>query len=76
MRPFSCVNARVVGGLVMPVVECDVPPASALSRHLAGNAYFHDSYRAPLLRPDLAIVDLFFALFGHTPLYGGALSWE
>jgi hypothetical protein len=51
----------------MPVVECDVPSTSALSRELIGNAYFHDSWRAPLARPDLGIVDLFFALFGHTP---------
>jgi hypothetical protein len=53
----------------MHVVECDVPSASALSRDLIGNADFHGSYRAPLARPDLAIVDLFFALFGHTPLW-------
>ena len=53
----------------MHVVECDVPSASALSRDLIGNADFRDSYRAPLARPDLAIVDLFFALFGHTPLW-------
>ena len=53
----------------MTVVECDVPSGSALSRDLIGNAYFHDSWRAPLLRPGLAIVDLFFALFGHTPLW-------
>jgi hypothetical protein len=51
----------------MSVVECDVPSTSALSRELIGNAYFHDSWRAPLARPDLGIVDLFFALFGHTP---------
>jgi hypothetical protein len=51
----------------MPVVECDVPSTSALSRELIGSAYFHDSWRAPLARPDLGIVDLFFALFGHTP---------
>ncbi len=53
----------------MPVVECDVPSASALGRDLIGKAYFHDSWRAPLARPDLGIVDLFFALFGHTPLW-------
>ena len=68
MRPFSC-EGSVVGELGMPVVECDIPPASALSRDLIGNAYFHDSYRVPLRRPDLSIVDLFFALFGHTPLW-------
>lgn len=53
----------------MPIVECDVPPGSAMSRDLIRNAYFHDSWRAPLLRRDLAIVDLFFALFGHTPFW-------
>jgi Protein of unknown function (DUF2867) len=53
----------------MRVVECDVPSSSVLSRELLGNADFHDSYRAPLARPDVAVVDLFFALFGHTPLW-------
>ena len=53
----------------MQVIECDVPSGSALSRELIGNAHFHDSYRAPLARPELGIVDIFFALFGHTPLW-------
>jgi Protein of unknown function (DUF2867) len=53
----------------MHVIECEVPSSSALSRELIANAYFHDSYRAPLARPDLGIVDIFFALFGHTPLW-------
>jgi Protein of unknown function (DUF2867) len=53
----------------MHVIECDVPSGSALSRELIGNAHFHDSYRAPLARPELGIVDIFFALFGHTPLW-------
>ena len=53
----------------MHVIECDVPPASALSREMIDNASFHDSYRAPLARPELGIVDIFFALFGHTPLW-------
>jgi len=52
----------------MHVIECDVPPTSALSRDLIDHSSFHDSYRAPLARPDLGIVDIFFALFGHTPL--------
>lgn len=51
----------------MSVVECDLPSTSVLSRELIDNAWFHDCYRAPLTRPDLGIVDLFFALFGHTP---------
>jgi hypothetical protein len=53
----------------MHVVECDVPSGSALSPDLISNAHFHDSYRAPLARPELGIVDVFFALFGHTPLW-------
>jgi len=53
----------------MHIVECDVPSGSALSPDLIGNAYFHDSWRAPLARPELGIVDIFFALFGHTPLW-------
>ncbi|MHB8270387.1 DUF2867 domain-containing protein [Bradyrhizobium sp.] len=53
----------------MHVVECDVPSGSALSPDLISNAHFHDSYRAPLVRPELGIVDVFFALFGHTPLW-------
>jgi hypothetical protein len=57
----------------MQVIECDVPPGSALSRDLIRNAYFHDSYRVPLTNPDLSIVEIFFALFGHTPFWMKAL---
>jgi hypothetical protein len=53
----------------MPVVECDVPSSSILSRDLIDSSYFHDSYRAPLTRTDLGIVDIFFAVFGHSPLW-------
>jgi hypothetical protein len=53
----------------MSVVECDVPSTSALSRELIGNAWFHDCYRASLARPQLGIVEIFFALFGHTPIW-------
>src|SRR5213596_3157829 len=53
----------------MLVVKCDVPSSSVLSRDLIRNAHFHDSYCAPLTHPELAIVDIFFGLFGHTPLW-------
>jgi Protein of unknown function (DUF2867) len=53
----------------MRVIECEVPSSSVLSRDLIGNAHFHDSYRVPLTRPELGVVDIFFALFGHTPLW-------
>jgi hypothetical protein len=51
----------------MHVIECDVPSSSTLSRELIANASFRDSYRAPLARPELGVVEIFFALFGHTP---------
>ena len=57
----------------MHVIECDVPTSSALSRDLIRSAYFHDSYRVPLARPGLSIVEIFFALFGHTPRWMKAL---
>ena len=53
----------------MQIVECDFPSGSALGPDLPRDAYFHDSYRAALTRPELGIVDLFFALLGHTPLW-------
>ena len=31
------------------------------------------SYRVPLARPGLSIIEIFFALFGHTPLWMKAL---
>jgi hypothetical protein len=57
----------------MHVVECDVPTSSALGPDLIRSAYFHDSYRVPLARPGLSIVEIFFALFGHTPRWMKAL---
>ena len=57
----------------MPVIECDVPLGSALSRELIRSAYFHDSYSVPLARPGLSIVEIYFALFGHTPRWMKAL---
>ena len=53
----------------MHVVECEFPTASSLGRSVVGSAYFHDSYRAPLAHPDLGIIEIFFALFGHKPLW-------
>jgi hypothetical protein len=53
----------------MHVVECEFPSGIKLSRDVVRNAYFHGSYRAALTRPDAGIVDVFFALFGHTPLW-------
>lgn len=57
----------------MYVVECELPPASALGKDALSKAYFHDSYRVPLTNSKLAMVELFFALFGHTPRWMKAL---
>lgn len=57
----------------MRVTECNVPPGSALGLDLIRSAYFHDSYRVPLARRGLTIVEIFFALFGHTPRWMKAL---
>jgi len=51
------------------IVECDVPSSSMLSRELVARAYFRDSYRAPLSRKELGIVDIFFCIFAHQPLW-------
>jgi hypothetical protein len=53
----------------MHVIECDVPSSSVLNRDLIASAYFHDSYQVPLTRAELGIADIFFAVFGHTPLW-------
>ena len=53
----------------MNVVECDVPSGSMLSSTVIEQAYFRDSYQAPLRRTELGIVDIFFAIFAHHPLW-------
>ena len=53
----------------MTVVECDVPSGSMLSREFIERAYFRNSYRVPLSRKELGIVDVFFGIFAHQPLW-------
>ncbi len=53
----------------MSVIECDVPASSALDRELIGHCDFSDSYRVLLSRPGLGMSEIFFAVFGHTPLW-------
>jgi hypothetical protein len=40
-----------------------------LNREPMQHAYFRDSYRMPLRRRELGIVDIFFAIFAHHPLW-------
>ena len=53
----------------MNVVECDVPSASMLDRDFVQGAYFRDAWRAPLSRGETGIVDVFFAIFAHHPMW-------
>ena len=53
----------------MNIVKCDVPSGSMLSRELIERAYFRDSYRAPLSHGELGIVDIFYGIFAHHPLW-------
>ena len=41
----------------MHAIACEVPSSSALSQDLVRSAYFHDSWRVPLARPEISIDD-------------------
>jgi len=43
------------------VVACDFPPRSVLDRVWVDSAYFRDSYRFPLSRPTIGVVEVFHA---------------
>jgi hypothetical protein len=53
----------------MYAVECEMPPGSALSRELIEHAHYRDAYRVPLRRRELGVVDVFFAIVAHHPLW-------
>jgi hypothetical protein len=51
----------------MSVVECDVPGHRALGKDLIERIDFRDTYRVPLSRSDLSVVEIFFAIFARRP---------
>ena len=53
----------------MTVVDCDVPADSALGTAAIARANFRDAYRVPLRQSGLSVVDIFFAIFAHRPLW-------
>jgi hypothetical protein len=53
----------------MSVIECEVPASSALDRAMVGASDFRDSYRVALAHPERGMAEIFFAVFGHTPLW-------
>jgi hypothetical protein len=53
----------------MHIEECEVPSVSVLDRRLVQAAFFRDSYRTPLTHPQASVVEIFFGVFGHHPLW-------
>ncbi len=53
----------------MPVAKCDIPALSVLDRRWVEAAFFRDAYRVPLRRAQASVVDIFFGIFGHHPLW-------
>jgi hypothetical protein len=53
----------------MQIEECDVPSLSVLDRNLIDAAFFKDSYRTPLTRAQASVIEIFFGVFGHHPLW-------
>jgi hypothetical protein len=51
------------------VVSCDVPAHSALGTELVARADYRDAYRCPLRHAELDIVDIFFRIFAHRPIW-------
>lgn len=58
---------------MMSIVECDIPAGSALDRAMVEACDFRDSYRVPLKHPQRHMAQIFFAVFGHTPLWMKAM---
>jgi hypothetical protein len=53
----------------MIVAPCVLPANTAIDRELVEGACFTDSYRVPLIHSDASVVDIFFAVFGHHPVW-------
>ena len=53
----------------MCIEECEVPSISVLDQRLVEAAFFRDSYRTPLTRAQAGVVEIFFGVFGHHPLW-------
>ena len=55
---------------IKPVVtSCEIPAASVLSAADILAAHYWDAYRVPLRHTSTDVVDVFFAILGHHPLW-------
>ncbi len=57
----------------MAVAACKLPANSVLAAAMASGASFADSYCVPLTRGEASLIDVFFAIFGHHPIWLKAL---
>lgn len=53
----------------MWIEECEVPSLSVLDRRQIESAFFRDSYRTPLTHAQASVVEIFFGVFGHHPMW-------
>jgi len=53
----------------MHIEECEVPSLSVLDHRLVEAASFRDSYRMPLTHAQASVIEVFFGVFGHHPLW-------
>jgi Protein of unknown function (DUF2867) len=69
MERQACTRSEPLFGVRVSVEECDVPACTAIDRRVLEAAYFRDAYRMPLTHVQSGVVDIFFAVFGHHPLW-------
>lgn len=52
----------------MQLKTCALPQTTAIEKNILDNAYFVEAYRFPL-RQRSSVIDIYFAIFGHRPLW-------
>jgi hypothetical protein len=57
----------------MAVAPCPLPIDTTIDRELLEEAFFTDSYQISLTHYSASVVDIFFAVFGHHPVWLKAL---
>jgi hypothetical protein len=53
----------------MTIEVCDVPTTSALDQGVVAAAYFRDAYRVGIKNTEASVIDIFFSIFGHHPMW-------
>jgi hypothetical protein len=53
----------------MTIAPCTLSTDTALDREFVEGAFFIDSYQVPLTCSSATVVDIFFAVFGHHPMW-------